>query len=469
MHLPPSLRALGHRNFRLFFFGQSVSLIGSWMQQTAVLWVVHLLTDSPSAQADSAFAQGVVAFAGQIPAFFIAPVAGVLVDRWNRQRLVVVTQFLAMLQAFALAGLALAGAVQLWHLIVLSVFIGVVNAFDMTGRQAFLREMIDNPDDLANAIALNSSMFNGARLVGPALATLALVLTSAGICFLANALSYLAVIAALLAMRVAPRIVPPRRSHLTREMREGLAYAFGFPPIRSLLLLLALMSMAGTSYTVFLPYIATHVLQGGKVTMGLLMTASAVGALSAASYLASRRTVLGLSRWLVIAPALAGVSLVLLARASAIWLALPLLAAIGFALMVYMGTTNTLLQTIVDEDKRGRVMSLYMMAFMGLSPLGGLFAGWLAGFTPEPGDALMVGGVACIAGSVAFAWHRRRLREFIRPIYVRMGILPRPSLPLTAGTVEPDGLTAIAAPELDGQAPDPAPDSVRSSEPNRIH
>jgi MFS family permease len=192
MHLPPSLRALGHRNFRLFFFGQSVSLIGSWMQQTAVLWVVHLLTDSPSAQADSAFAQGVVAFAGQIPAFFIAPVAGVLVDRWNRQRLVVVTQFLAMLQAFALAGLALAGAVQLWHLIVLSVFIGVVNAFDMTGRQAFLREMIDNPDDLANAIALNSSMFNGARLVGPALATLALVLTSAGICFLANALSYLA-------------------------------------------------------------------------------------------------------------------------------------------------------------------------------------------------------------------------------------------------------------------------------------
>jgi MFS family permease len=435
MHLPPALRALGHRNFRLFFFGQSVSLIGSWMQLTAMLWVVHIMTHSP-------FDQGVVGFASQIPAFFVAPLAGVLVDRWNRHRLVVATQVLAMFQAFALAGLALADVLQLWHVLVLSVFSGVVNAFDMTGRQAFLREMIDERADLANAIALNSSMFNGARLVGPALASLALWLTSAGVCFLLNALSYLAVIAALLALRVAPQIAPPHRGRLSHEMRVGMAYAFGFAPIRSLLLLVAVMSMAGTSYTVLVPHMADRVLHGNEVTMGWLMTASAVGALSAASYLAMRTTILGLSRWLVIAPALSGVSLIFLSQSASLWTALPLFAALGFALMVHMGSTNTLLQTIVDEDKRGRVMSLYMMAFMGLSPLGSLLTGWLATQLPEPDDALLFGGLACVLGSLAFAWRRRQLRELIRPIYIRMGILPSAPALTSNGAPVADDLTA---------------------------
>jgi MFS family permease len=457
MKLPRAIRALAYRNFRLFFFGQTVSLIGTWMQQVAILWVVHKLTDSP-------LAQGVVTFAGQVPAFFIAPVAGVMVDRWDRQRLVVGTQTLAMLQAFALAWLALSGTVEMWQLVVLSIFMGVINAFDMTGRQAFLSEMIGSRDDLANAIALNSSMFNGARLVGPALAALLLTWTSPGVCFLANGISYIAVIFALLAMKVAPRERPPRRK-MAHEFREGVAYAFGFPPIRAMLSLLTVVSVAGMSYSVLVPHIAAHVLHGDVGTFGLLMTSAGVGALAGAIYMAARKTVLGLGRWLVVAPMLAGVGLFLLGGIPKEWvwsvwssLAPPLgdelhqafvmllLALIGFSLMVYMASTNTLLQTIVDEDKRGRVMSLYMMAFMGVAPLGSLLVGWLATVFEDPGNALRIAGVVCCTGAAVFATQRSRLREFIRPIYVRMGILPGevPSLgPNTAITLAEPVVTEI--------------------------
>ncbi len=285
----PLLRALGHRNFRLFFLGQGISLIGTWMQQVAVAWLVLVLTGSP-------LWLGVVGFAGQIPALVLAPFAGVLVDRWDRYRLILLTQTLAMLQAFVLAALALSGTVEVWQVAVLSLLLGAVNAFDMTARQAFLTDLVERGEDLPNAIALNSSLVNGARLVGPALAGLLLAWTSPGVCFLVNGISYLAVLAALLALRV-PRHQPlPAGVPLMRQLREGFAYAFGFAPIRALLLLLALVSLLGMAYSVLLPVFATEVLGGGAGTLGLLSAASGVGALGSAVVLAARRSVVGLGR-----------------------------------------------------------------------------------------------------------------------------------------------------------------------------
>jgi MFS family permease len=423
------LRALTHRNFRLFFAGQSISLIGTWMQQVAMSWVVYVLTknEDQTGLDVSAYWLGVVGFAGQIPAFFLAPVAGVLVDRWNRRRLVLCTQAVAMMQAFLLAGLTLSGILRttddiIW-LVALSVVLGLVNAFDMPARQAFLTEMIDNKEDLGNAIALNSSMFNGARLVGPAIATAILYVTSAGICFLVNAVSYLAVLAALLAMRLPARQRRPARDRLYRGMREGFVYTFGFAPLRAILLLVALVSMAGMSYTVLMPLIATEVLGGDKGTFGLLTISSGAGALTGAVYLAARKSVLGLGRWIMIATALLALGLLAFSFSTSPWLSAMLLGVVGFGMMVQMGASNTVIQTIVDDDKRGRVMSLYTMAFMGMAPLGSLLAGLLAG-RYGPAIALRAGGLACLAGAILFALQFQRLRAAIRPIYVRMGILP---------------------------------------------
>jgi MFS family permease len=410
------LRALGHPNFRLFFAGQSVSLIGTWMQQVATAWLVFLLTHS-------SLWLGVVGFAGQIPAFFLAPVAGVVVDRWNRHRLILFTQALAMLQAFLLAGLALADSVTVLALVLLNAFAGVLNAFDITARQAFLPDLVGGRrEDLANAIALNSSMVNGARLVGPALAGVMLTWTSPGVCFLINGLSYLAVLLALLAMRVpapAPRVHRP----FLLGLREGLGYAFGFPPIRAILILLGILSMTGMSCTVLLPMLAADVFHGEAGTLGLLTTAPGAGALAAAGYLATRRSVLGLGRWLALAPALFGVALVGFSLAKSLLVALPLLALTGFALMVHMTASNTLLQTIVAEDKRGRVMSLYTMAFMGMAPLGSLLSGWLAA---RLGGAhtLQMAALLSLIAAVAFSLQLGRLRAHVRPLYVQMGILP---------------------------------------------
>jgi MFS family permease len=410
------LRALAHRNYRLFFAGQSISLIGTWMQQLAMAWLVYLKTGSP-------FWLGVIGFSGQIPSFFLSPVAGVLVDRWNRHRLLLLTQSLAMLQAFALAALDLAGVIQVWHVLVLSLFLGLVNAFDMTTRQAFLTEMVEDRADLANAIALNSSMVNATRLVGPALAGFVLAESGPGRCFLLNGMSYLAVLAALLAMRVRPHRRARLAGNLLHELRDGFAYAFGFAPIRSILLLLALTSLVGMSYSVLLPVFARAVLHGGAKTLGFLSAGAGVGALAGALFLASRKSVLGLGKWIMLAPALLGLGLIAFSFAQELWQALPPLFVVGFAMMVQMASSNTILQTIVEESKRGRVMSFYTMAFLGMAPLGSLLAGSLADMIGTTAT-LKLGGLTCVVGSLVFATQLARLREMVRPIYVRMGILP---------------------------------------------
>ena len=416
MPTSPFLRALAHRNFRLFIVGQGVSLIGTWMQQVAIAWVVFRMTGS-------ATLLGLVSFAGQIPGLVVAPIAGVLVDRWNRHRLLLVTQTLSMFQAFALTALAETGTLAVWHMVVLSLVLGVVNAFDMTARQAFLTEMVERREDLANAIALNSSLVNGTRLVGPALAGLVLSVSSAGVCFLSNGLSYLAVLAALLAMQVRPREQLAQPAGLAQGLREGFRYAFGFAPVRSILLLLALVSLVGMSYSVLLPVFARQILHGEAGTLGALTAASGLGALGAAVMLAMRRSVVGLGRWITAAPGLFGVGLIGFSFAEVLWVAAPLLTVVGFAMMMQMAASNTVLQTIVPEDRRGRVMSYYTMAFLGMAPLGSLLGGALADVIGAP-TVVRLAGVCCIVGSLGFLVHLPRLRTLVRPIYVRMGILP---------------------------------------------
>jgi MFS family permease len=410
------LRALSHRNFRLFFAGQSISLIGTWMQQIAMSWLVYRITGS-------GLLLGGVNFSAQIPSFFLAPLAGVMADRWNRHRMLVVTQTLAMVQAFLMAFVALSGSTDVGPIILLSIFLGLVNAFDMTGRQAFMTEMLDRKEDLANAIALNSSMVNGARLIGPSLAGILIAVAGEGVCFLLNGVSYIAVIIALLAMHVAPRLMPVSRHNLWEELHEGFAYTFGSPPIRSVLLLLALVSLVGMPYAVLMPIFTERVLHGGASELGFLMAASGVGALTGAIYLAARKSILGLGKRIALAPAAFGVGLILLACTRDLWLALLVLWLVGFAMMVQMAASNTILQTISDEDKRGRVMSFYMMAFMGMAPVGSLTAGALADRIGTP-TTLLFGGFCCIGGALLFARTLPRIREIIRPIYRRIGILP---------------------------------------------
>ena len=335
-----AFRALAHRNFRLFCVGQGVSLVGTWAQQVAAAWLVYEMTGSP-------LWLGLVAFAGQIPSFFLAPVAGVFVDRHPRRRLLLVTQTLAMLQAFALAALALTGAVEVWHVVVLNLALGAVTAFDMTARQVFLTELVASREDTANAIALNSSLVNGARLLGPAVAGLVLAGAGAGVCFLINGASYLAVLAVLYAIAVRPRAVPPR-GKVWHELGEGLRYAFGFTPIRTLLLLLAVMSVAGAAQTTILPVVAANLPGGGAHTFGLLSASSGVGALAAALMLAARVSVAGLGRWLAAAPALFAAAMVGLSFAGSVPTASAALAVAGFAVMTHMAASNTVLQTIAE-------------------------------------------------------------------------------------------------------------------------
>jgi MFS family permease len=411
------VRALAHRNYRLFFSGQGVSMIGTWMTRVATSWLVYRLTGS-------AFLLGAVGFAGQIPSFLLAPIAGVLVDRWDRHRLLVWTQVLAMLQSLALAALTLGGVIEIWHVLALSVFQGLINAFDMPARQAFVSEMVDRREDLPNAIALNSSLVNGARLVGPTVAGVVIAAVGEGWCFVIDGASYLAVIASLLLMRVAARARAPHRgANVLAQLREGWAYVSGFAPIRNILLLLALVSLVGMPYTVLMPVFADEVLHGGPSTLGLLMAASGVGALSGATFLAARRSVLGLGKYIPLMAAAFGAGLVGFSFSRALWLSLALMVVTGLGFMVQMAASNTLLQTIVDEDKRGRVMSFYTMAFMGTAPFGSLLAGAVAERIGAP-HTLMFGGVGCVLGALWFATSLPQLKREVRPIYARIGILP---------------------------------------------
>ncbi|MFY9825881.1 MAG: MFS transporter [Thermoanaerobaculia bacterium] len=416
------VRALRHRNYRLFFSGQSISLIGTWMTRIATSWLVYRLTGS-------ALLLGLVGFAGQIPSFLLAPFAGVLIDRWNRHRLLVVTQVLAMLQSVALAALALTGVINIWHVLGLSLFQGLINSFDMPGRQAFVVQMVDDRADLSNAIALNSSMVNAARLLGPSLGGILIAAVGEGWCFFWDAVSYLAVIASLLLMRLPPR--PQRaagKSKVLPELREGLAYVAASPPIRSILLLLALVSLVGMPYTVLMPVFASTVLHGGPHTLGFLMAATGVGALLGALFLARRRSVLGLGKVVPTTAAVFGVGLVGFSVSRSLGLSLALLLVTGVGFMVTMSASNTLLQTLVEDSKRGRVMSLYTMAIMGMTPFGSLLAGGLASRIGAP-RTLLFGGFGCIVAALWFALLLPKLREWVRPIYIQMGILPAPPPP----------------------------------------
>ena len=411
------LRALSHRNYKLFFSGQSVSLIGTWMTRIATSWLVYRLTGS-------ALLLGVVGFAGQIPSFVLAPFAGVLVDRWNRHRLLVVTQVLALLQSLALAILTLTGLIKIWHVIALSVFQGLINAFDMPARQAFVVEMVEKREDLANAIALNSSMVNAARLIGPSVGGVVIAAVGEGWCFMLDAISYLAVIASLLAMRVVPRMI--RRTedaNMLRQLREGWRYAFNFAPIRDVLLLLAIVSLIGMPYTVLMPVFANEVLRGGPNTLGFLMAASGVGALAGAMFLAARKSVLGLGKYISLMAGVFGAGLMAFSFSRTLWLSLLLMVITGLGFMIQMAASNTVLQTIVDEDKRGRVMSFYTMAFMGTAPFGSLLAGSIAERIGVP-QTLFFGGLGCVLGALWFAKSLPALRRDVRPIYVKIGILP---------------------------------------------
>jgi len=410
------MRALRSRNYRLFFEGQIVSLIGTWMTRVATSWLVYRLTGS-------AFLLGLTGFAGQIPMFFLTPFAGVWVDRWDRHRTLVVTQILSMLQSFALAVLALGNMITVWEIILLVMLQGAINAFDMPARQSFVVQMIERREDLGNAIALNSSMVNSARLIGPAIAGVVIAAVGEGYCFLIDAFSYMAVIASLLAMQVAPPRARGEYRRLTSELSEGWRYVKESTPIRSVLLFLALVSLVGMPYTVLMPIFARTILHGGAHVLGFLMAAAGLGALTGAVTLAMRPSVLGLGRVIVWSASLFGAGLIGLGLSRTLWLSLLAVAAAGFGMMRHMASTNTILQTIVAEDKRGRMMAYYSMAFQGVAPFGSLGAGAIAASAGAPWT-IIGGGALCLGGAAWFASRLPHLRRMVRPIYVELGILP---------------------------------------------
>lgn len=422
-------RALSHRNYRLYVVGQGVSLIGTWMQQVGLSWMVYEATNS-------SLLLGLVSFSGQIPSLFLAPIAGVLSDRWNRHRTLLVTQSLAMIQALLLVGLMLFGTPAVWQIIPLALAAGLINAFDLPTRQAFLVDMIADRRDLPNAIAINSSIVNLTRLIGPFLAGVVIAAGGSITCFLLNALSFVAVLIGLLMMRD----LPPQKAKPTGTIREGLVegvcYAWTFRPIRALLMMMSLVSLCGMAQSVIMPVFASKILKGGPLLFGFLSGASGCGALASAVYLASRKTVLGLGKRMAWATGIFGLGLIGFSLSTSIPLSIGLLVVTGFTMMLQMASSNTLIQTIADEDKRGRVLSLYAMAFMGSAPIGSLLAGTLAerfGPTVPPQAA----GVVCLIGAAVFARVYPMLREDVVPIYRKAGILP----PVAAAVEEVAELT----------------------------
>jgi MFS family permease len=413
-------RALRHRNFRLFFGGQTISLIGTWMTRVATGWLVYRLTGS-------ALLLGTVSFAGQIPTFLLAPFAGVWVDRLDRRQVLVWTQTLSMVQSLALAALTLSGHITIPLLLVLSVMQGCVNAFDMPGRQSFMVKMVDDKRDLQNAIAINSSMVNVARLIGPSLAGMLIAVSSEGWCFLIDGISYIAVIASLLMMRLHAPVVKRAATSMLTELQAGWTYVAEFLPIRTILMLFALISLMGMPFVVLMPIFAKKVLGGGPHTLGFLMGAMGLGALLSALSLAARRNVRGLVRFIPIAAAVFGAGLVSFGLSHWFWLSMAMVFLAGMGMMQGMAASNTVIQTIVTEDKRGRVMSYYTMAFMGMAPFGSLLAGTMAHKFGAPWT-VVVNGAVVLVGAAWFATRLPALRRQIRPIYMEMGIIPAESL-----------------------------------------
>lgn len=409
-------RSFQYRNYRLFFTGQGISLIGTWMQRIAMPWLVYHITGS-------ALLLGIVGFAGQIPTFLLSPVAGVLTDRLNRYYVLIFSQIVAMLQALALTWLYYSGNIQVWHIVVLSAVMGCFNAFDVPSRQSFVVDLVERKEDLGNAIALNSLMFNGARIIGPSIAGVILASAGEGICFLANAISYLFVIVSLLMMKVPKRKKAKSHAHIMKDMQDGFKYAFGFPPIKHIIWLLGVVSLMTMTYSVLMPVFAKEVLHGGSHTFGFLMGAAGFGALLGGLYLASKTTILKLGKIVPISAALAGLGLIFLSLSKYFPLSMLMMIITGLGMMLHTASSNTILQTIVDEDKRGRLMSIYTMAIMGTAPFGSLMAGGMAKIIGAPGT-IFFGGVTCIIGAVIFYFKLPDLKNIVRPIYVKMGVIP---------------------------------------------
>ena len=422
-------RALRHRNFKLFFFGQSVSMVGTWMTRLATSWLVYRMTHS-------ALLLGVVGFAGQIVSFLLAPFAGVWVERINRRKLLVWTQAAAGVQSLALAALTLAHVITLWEIIALAALQGLINAFDMPGRQSFLVQMVEDRNDLSNAIAINSSMANGARLIGPAIAGLVIAAVGEGWCFLIDGVSYVPVIASLLMMSIKPLDVRRSANSMLEQMREGWDYVRTFRPMRTILLMFALLSLMGWPYSVLLPVFAGQVLHGGAHTLGWLTGASGVGALVSALSLTVRKSVLGLTRMIQIAAAMLGGGLILFGLSHTLWLSLVLMVFVGFGLMQSAAVSNTIIQSLVTEDKRARVMGYYTMAFFGAAPFGSLLAGTLAHRIGAP-HTVIVTGACCILGSLWFSLERPKIRAIMRPVYEQMGLLPPRRIEVIADEHQP--------------------------------
>ncbi len=413
----PSLRALRHRNFRLFLGGQIFALIGYWIQMVAQSWLLYRLTGS-------ATLLGVLAFASSLPILLLAPVAGWWADRCNLHRTMFATQVLELLQAATLAALALAGILAPWHIITLAMVMGILVAIELPIRHAYLLELVDGKEDLPNAIALTSLMANSGRMVGPALAGVLIGVLSEAHCFLINAFTYVAVLISFLMIRVTALPREPSKQRLVAGLREGFAYSWNLLPIRALLLTLMVVALLATPYSTLMPVMVREVFQGDSALMGWLMSASGGGAICGTLYLASRKNARGLIRLIIFTVLAAGTALVLFANAPSVWIALPLLSVVGFGILATSVSVNTILQTIVDDDKRGRVMSLYTAAFLGVMPFGGLVAGALADLI-GPRATLTIGGLSCVAAALFLARNRHRLREQIRPIYEKLGIARR--------------------------------------------
>jgi MFS family permease len=407
MKLPATLRALGYRNFRLFFGGQLISVIGTWMQNIAQAWLVYRLSGS-SVQL------GAVSFAGQIPILFLAPLGGIVADRYSKRRVVIATQIASMLLAFALAGLTLTKTIQVWHVFVLASLLGVVNAFDIPTRQAFQVEMVGKPD-LMNAIALNSSLFNASRVIGPAIAGILVAVIGEGWCFFVNAVSYIAVITGLLMMTVEEREPGARGASPLADVVEGFRFVIRNLPVRAILTLLGVVSLTGMPYMVLMPIFADRILHGGPRALGWLMGFAGMGALAGALRLASRTELKGLNRWLPVASFAFGVTLVGFAWSHAFWLSACILLPAGFSMMIEMASSNTLLQSMVPDELRGRVMSVYSMVFMGMAPFGALFSGVAADRFGAPWT-VTGSGAFCMLAAIVYWTQLKRIREPARQL-----------------------------------------------------
>ncbi|MBI3535406.1 MAG: MFS transporter [Deltaproteobacteria bacterium] len=393
-------RSLHHRNYRLFFIGQFISLIGVWMQSVAQSWLVYSLTHS-------AMTLGLVGFASQIPSFIVSPLGGVFADKYDKRKMLYITNASSLVLALILSILTLMGIIQVWHILILGILFGVVNGFDMPTRQAFVIEMVGK-QDLVNAIALNSSLFNGTRMIGPAIAGILVALFGEGWCFFINSLSYVAILIALLLMQLQTQKILYSSSLQLTSIVEGFRFVIRAQPIRNLLILMGIVNLVGVPYMVLMPIFADHILGAGPSGLGILMSMAGAGALLGALSLAMKMSIRGLSKWITFASIGFGLSLIIFSQSKIFWLSCIFLLITGFTMVIQMASTNTLIQAMVPNQLRGRVMSFYIMVFTGMMPFGSLFAGALAKSIGAP-LTLMMGGCICILGAI---WFGRGLAEF---------------------------------------------------------